>query len=79
MVKAKVENYLSLIGIKNPKDYLDVQFQNLNVDSLDVYELCMELENDFDVTIPDEKIAEMKSPNDLIRFVENICEDKNND
>jgi acyl carrier protein len=76
-IKVKVEEHLKNIGINESNLHLDKTMQELNVDSLDVFELCMELEVDFDVTIPDEKIAEMNTPNDLINFVYEILENNN--
>mgnify|MGYP001077495348 CR=1 FL=1 len=46
---------------------------DLNADSLDVVELVMEFEDQFDISIPDEKAEQIKTVGEAIRF---ICEEK---
>lgn len=43
---------------------------DLEADSLDAVELIMAVEEEFDIEIPDEKAAEMKTVNDIVSFVE---------
>ena len=43
---------------------------DLGADSLDVVDLVMSLEEEFDVEIPDEEIENMKTVGDIIKFVE---------
>lgn len=47
---------------------------DLGADSLDVVEMMMSLEDEFAVTIEDEKIAELKTVGDVVRCVENMLE-----
>lgn len=44
--------------------------EDLEADSLDAVELIMAVEEEFDVEIPDEKAAEMKTVKDIVDFVE---------
>jgi acyl carrier protein len=43
---------------------------DLGADSLDVVDLVMSLEEEFDVEIPDEEIESIKTVEDIVRFIE---------
>lgn len=43
---------------------------DLGADSLDAVELCMTIEEAFDITIPEDKIAELKTVKDIVDYVE---------
>jgi len=48
----------------------DANFQkDLGADSIDLVELIMELEREFDISIPDEKAEEIKTVGDAISFL----------
>ena len=47
---------------------------DLGADSLDVVEMMMSLEDEFAVTIEDDKIAELKTVGDVVRCVESMLE-----
>jgi len=47
--------------------------EDLNADSLDVVELIMSIEEKYDITVPDEAAAEIKTVGDLIKFVEKMA------
>ena len=42
---------------------------DLGADSLDVVELVMELEDEFDVSIPDEDAEKMQTVGDAVKFI----------
>lgn len=44
--------------------------QDLNADSLDVVDMLMSLEDEFDVEIPDEEIENIHTVGDLVTFIE---------
>lgn len=44
---------------------------DLGADSLDVVELLMAIEDEFDVEIPDEEIENIKTIGDLVKYIEN--------
>ena len=44
---------------------------DLGADSLDLVEVLMSCEDEFDVEIPDEEAEKFKSVGDLVRFIEN--------
>lgn len=45
-------------------------FTNLNMDSLDIVELIMELEEEFGVSIPEEDAERIETVEDAIRYIE---------
>lgn len=50
---------------------MDANLQDdLGADSLDAVELAMALEEELDVTIPDDVFAEMKTVGDIIKYLE---------
>mgnify|MGYP004665807237 FL=1 len=44
--------------------------EDLGVDSLDVAELLLVIEDEFSITVPEEKISELKTVQDLVNFIE---------
>lgn len=50
--------------------------EDLGADSLDLVDLVMELENEFDAEIPDEDIQNIKTVGDVVHYIEKIKEDK---
>ena len=48
----------------------DSTFEDLGADSLDVVDVIMTLEDEFDMEIPDEAIEGMKTVGDLAKYVE---------
>lgn len=49
---------------------------DLNADSLDTVELVMELEDEFDLTIPDEEAEKLKVVGEAIDYVQKHAESK---
>lgn len=45
--------------------------EDIGADSLDIVELIMELEEEFDVTIPDDQAEKIKTVGEAIDFIEN--------
>ena len=43
---------------------------DLGADSLDIVDMVMSLEEEFDVEIPDEEIESMKTVGDIVKFIE---------
>ncbi|HHY96808.1 MAG TPA: acyl carrier protein [Acholeplasma sp.] len=46
--------------------------EDLNVDSLDVVELIMRIEETFDVTVSDEAATKMETVGDIIEYVKGL-------
>ena len=43
---------------------------DLGADSLDVVDLVMSLEEEFDVEVPDEEVERMKTVGDIVKYIE---------
>ena len=43
---------------------------DLGADSLDIVDMVMSLEEEFDIEIPDEEIEAMKTVGDIVKFIE---------
>lgn len=43
---------------------------DLDADSLDIVDLLMAFEDEFDVKIPDEDVEELKTVGDIVRYIE---------
>lgn len=44
---------------------------DLGADSLDVVDLVMSLEEEFDTEIPDEEVENIKTVGDIVKYIEN--------
>ena len=47
---------------------------DLGADSLDVVEISMALEQEFNVSVPDEEIVNFKTPEDILNYLESLAE-----
>ncbi len=45
---------------------------DLGADSLDVVELIMSIEDEFEIEIPDENIEDIKTVGDVVNFIQSI-------
>jgi acyl carrier protein len=55
---------------------LDTTFEELGFDSLDGLNLVFELEEEFDMTIPDDRVADMKGVRQAVEGIEALLEAK---
>ena len=46
--------------------------KDLKADSLDVVEMIMSLEEEFSVTIPEDKVAGLKTVGDIVTFIDSV-------
>ncbi len=45
--------------------------EDLGADSLDVVDLVMSIEEEFDIEIPDEAVEDIKTIGDIVKYIEN--------
>ena len=58
------------LGVKEEDVKPEASFvEDLGADSLDTVELVMALEEEFDIEIPDEKAAEIKTVQDIVDYI----------
>lgn len=55
---------------------LDTTFDELGFDSLDGLNLIFELEEEFDIVVPDDKVQSMKSVSDAVAGIEALLAEK---
>jgi act minimal PKS acyl carrier protein len=56
-------------GLELPGDFLDTPFPDLDFDSLAVLELATRVQQGYDLAIPDEAVADMITPRDVLDYV----------
>ena len=49
--------------------------EDLGADSLDVVDLVMALEDEFDVEIPEDQVENIKTVGDIVKYIENKVEE----
>ena len=60
------------VGVDADQVTMDASFKNdLNIDSLDLFEMVMTLEEEFDVEIPSEDLENIDTVGGLINYIEN--------
>ena len=59
-----------IVGLPDDVDR-DTEISELGLDSLDVTEFIMELEEEFDITIADDAVDGFKTFGDIVEYVEN--------
>ena len=57
------------LGVDADEVSLETSFDDLNADSLDVVELIMALEEEFDIEIPDEDAEKLKTVGDAVNYI----------
>lgn len=72
MVFEKVKEMLcEQLDVEEDKVTLEASIvDDLGADSLDVVDLIMSLEEEFDVEIPDEDVENMKTVGDMVKYIE---------
>ena len=70
-VEEKVKGIISeQLSLREDDIRLDSRFvDDLGADSLDIVELIMEMEEEFEIEIPDEDIEQMSTVKDVITYV----------
>lgn len=59
------------LGIDEDEVTMDANFiEDLNADSLDIVELVMNLEQEFDLMIPDEEAENIQTVRDAVEFIQ---------
>ena len=49
---------------------METTWEELDADSLDLVEIIMEIEYEFDISVPDEDVAAMHTMGDLIDYID---------
>ena len=72
MVFEKVRDILvEQLDVEEDKVTMEASItDDLGTDSLDVVDLVMSLEEEFDVEIPDDQVENIKTVGDIVRYIE---------
>ena len=72
MTFEKVKKMLAeQLNIEEDKITMDSDIINdLKADSLDVFQMLMSLEEEFNISVPDEKAQELKKISDIVEFID---------
>lgn len=57
------------LGVEEEGISLETSFAELNADSLDIVELIMALEEEFDLDIPDEDAEKIRTVGDAVSYI----------
>ena len=73
MVLEKVKSILAeQFDVEEDKITADTDLQeDLGADSLDVVDLLMSIEDEFEVEVPDEEIENLKTIGDVVEYIQN--------
>ncbi len=70
-VDAKVKGIISdQLEVAVEKLSMETTFEDIDADSLDIVELVMALEEEFDLEISDQEIENIKTVGDVIKYIE---------
>jgi acyl carrier protein len=67
-----ISTLASVKRIPADKITLDTNLQDLGIDSLDVFTLLFELENAFQISIPDDDVRSLRTVNDVVDGIKKI-------
>ena len=71
MLEKMKEIIADQLGVSEDEVTLEASFkEDLDADSLDLFELVMALEEEYDVEIPSDDLAELNTVGDVINYVE---------
>jgi acyl carrier protein len=62
--------------ISPEKVSIDSSFQDLNMDSMDGVNILFALENEFDISIPDDQAKQIRSIREMVEGVERLVAEK---
>ncbi len=76
MVFEKVKSIIvDQLDVEEEKVTLDANIQeDLGADSLDIVDLVMSFEEEFDIEIPDDQVENIKTVGDIVKYIEEKTE-----
>lgn len=77
MIFEKVKSIIvEQLDVDDDKVVLTANVQDdLGADSLDIVDLVMSFEEEFDLEIPDDQVENMKTVGDIVKYIEDKLED----
>lgn len=76
VAKRSIEIIAKAKNIPTDTIHLDTTFEELNIDSLDKINISFEVEEAFNIEIPDEALGSLKTVGDVVNGVKQLIEAK---
>ncbi len=68
---AKIKSMIvEQLGVEEGEVKLETTFEDLDADSLDIVELIMALEEEFELEISDEEVEKIKTVGDVVTYID---------
>jgi acyl carrier protein len=64
------------LTIKNVSVNLDSNFKDINADSLDIVEIALKVEDEFNIEIPEDSAENIETIRDVVNIVRHLIEQK---
>lgn len=64
------------LTIKNISVNLDSKFKDINADSLDIVEIALKVEEEFDIEIPEDSAENIESVKDVVEIVRQLVKEQ---
>ena len=75
MIFEKVKEIITeTLGVDEKTVTSDAAVRDLTVDSLEVYDIINSIEEEFDISVPEEAVDDIKTVGDIVSYIEN-CTD----
>jgi acyl carrier protein len=75
MVFEKVKKVIAVqLGIGEEEVKEGTTFEDLGIDSLEIFEIIMALEDEFNIEIPNEDVENIKDINDITKYIQSKVE-----
>ncbi|MDD6279000.1 MAG: acyl carrier protein [Oscillospiraceae bacterium] len=75
MIFEKVKEIITeTLGVDENTVTSDAAVRDLTVDSLEVYDIINSIEEEFDISVPEEAVDDIKTVGDIVSYIEN-CTD----
>lgn len=76
MVFDKIKSIISdKLGINQNEVTMDTTFEDLGADSLDIVELIMAIEEEYDIQVSDEEAEKAQSVGDVVNYIRTLVDE----
>ena len=72
MIFEKIKKTIATqLGIGEDKIKETTTFEDLGIDSLEIFEIIIDLEDEFHIEIPNEDVEDIKNVTDITKYIQN--------
>lgn len=65
---------VEILGVNKDIVTADTNIKDLTMDSLEMYDILNAIEEEFDISVPEDAIDEIKTVNDIVNYIEKTIE-----